>query len=149
MSSAECIIHRMCWLKRKPFLIFMLLLAVFLQGVLPFIHAHTGVSSISGIHTPEAQTNPVSIKNTLTFLKVSKAGEESNVVTVGTARLAENDDLSLGLEDVYQVLDRVIAQPAAKPDLIAFSTACDGLVLSFYSSESYPPPALAPPSHTL
>ena len=139
---------KMCWLKGKPFLILMLFLAVFLQGALPFIHAHTGLSSITGIHTPEAQSNPLSIKNTLSFVKVSKAGEESTVVTVGTARLAENDDLSRGLEDVYQVFDRVFTQPTTKPDLIAFSTTSDGLVFSFYSSESYPPPALAPPSHT-
>jgi len=136
-------------IKGKPFLGFVLFLLVFLQGVMPFVHAHTGVSSITGIHTPEARSGFHSLKESLCFVETSKAVDESTVVTVGAARIDEKESLNLCDVHVFRVSVRPLVRPLVKSHLNVLTRFRDRLVLGFYKSETHPPPTLAPPSQAL
>ena len=136
-------------MKRSPFVGFVLLLAILLQGVMPFLHAHTGVSTVTGIHAPEAQVTDYSSAKRLSFEHLSKTDEESSLVKVGAGRSNEDTELAVDL----------ISLPASLADAPAKAAVVRrigvGLQLfawqgaPFYDSEKYPPPALAPPTQTL
>lgn len=124
-------------------------LVVFLQGVMPFIHAHTGLSSVTGIHTPEVRTNKLVLKSVSSFKHVSKSSDESAAIQVGTAKANENTDLALSAVEFVTAFAYLVFKPTDTL-LIARSTVfVDRTSFGFYSSESYPPPSLAPPSLSL
>ena len=116
---------------------------------MPFIHAHIGVSSITGIHTPEVWSEHHVSKGDSPFLQASKTGDDSIVVTVGTARVAEKDHLYLTATGFPQVFVRLLAVPPAASYTNPWRSLRHRSVLTFYRSESYPPPTLAPPAQSL
>lgn len=140
---------QMATLKRNPFVDLVLLLAILLQGVVPFLHAHTGVSTVTGIHAPEAQLIDYSATKRLSFEHLSKTDEESSVVKVGAGRSNEDSELathlispSASLADVPAKV-AVVRQIGVGPQIFVWQGA------PLYDSEKYPPPALAPPTQTL
>jgi hypothetical protein len=133
----------------KPFVGLILLLAVFLQGVTPFLHAHTGISTLTGIHAPDASAQDHAVKQTPGFEQATRANEESFAVTVEPGISDEDNNLtlsSIALASIFLGEVTKITAKLYKSILLEFSQR---LVYSFYSSESYPPPALAPPARIL
>lgn len=139
----------MLQLKGKPLYRFVLFLAVFLQGVMPFIHAHTGTSTITGLHAPELRADYHSIGYPSLITEASKPADESTIVKVGTARANEKVDLGFVPACLAVILAAVFSQQLILLSAGMLSTPARRLGFRFYSSESYPPPSLAPPVHTL
>ena len=137
------------WVKQRTYLLgFMLLLVVLLQGMVPFLHAHTGKSSVTGIHAPLSNLSEYKINNSSELGLYSRSSEESYAVQVGSELSNEDDGLALGqtfVRYVFWVLDK--ASPTV--NFTSFVVAPDREPLSFYSSEHYPPPSLAPPTQLL
>lgn len=139
----------MSQLKGKFLFKFVLFLAVFLQGVMPFLHAHTGVSTITGLHAPEIVANYHSFDHSAFFTEASKPSDESTIVKVGIARANENVDLSFIPACLAIILATVSSQQFTRLFTGFLPEPAHRFGFSFYSSESYPPPTLAPPTHTL
>ena len=137
------------WVKQRTYLLgFMLLLVVLLQGMVPFLHAHTGKSSVTGIHAPLSNVSEYKIHNSSELGLYSRSSEESYAVQVGSELSNEDDGLVLGqtfLRYVFWVLDKA----SSTVNFTLFVAAPDREPLSFYSSEHYPPPSLAPPTQLL
>ncbi len=135
----------MCTIGRKSILGLVLLLVIFLQGMTPFLHAHTGLSSRTGLHTPDASIGHAQVhKNTSVELN-SKLDDESYVVQVGSGLSNEYEKLTLS-----HILVRNVFWCVTKPNLTSFVTSFQSesirVLLSFYRSEAHPPPSLAPPA---
>ena len=134
--------------QRTHLLGFMLLLVVLLQGMVPFLHAHTGKSSVTGIHAPlPSYSERYSYESTELTL-ASKPSDESYAVQVGSELSNEDDGLALGqtfVRYVFWVLDKA----SSTVNFTLFVVAPDREPLSFYGSEHYPPPSLAPPTQLL
>ena len=139
----------MLQLKGKPLFGFLLFLAVFLQGVMPFIHAHTGVSSTTGLHAPEIPAIYHSIDNPEFFIEASKPADDSAIVKVGTARTNENVDIGFNPVCLAVILATVLCQKLTMLFAGILPAPTHRIGFSFYRSESYPPPTLAPPIYTL
>lgn len=137
------------WVKQRTYLLgFMLLLVVLLQGMVPFLHAHTGKSSVTGIHAPLSNISENKIHNSSELGLYSRSSEESYAVQVGSELSNEDNGLALGqtfVRYVVWVLDKALSTV----NLTVFVGATDREPLSFYSSEHYPPPSLAPPTQLL
>lgn len=116
---------------------------------MPFIHAHTGVSSTTGIHAPEIRANYHSIDNPEFFIEASKPADDSTIVKVGTARTNENVDLGFIPVCLAVILAIVFCQQIITLFAGMLPEPAHRIGFSFYSSESYPPPTLAPPIYTL
>ena len=132
-------------IKNKTLLLFVLLLAICLQGILPFLHAHRGHSSQSGLHTPDGiASSYLSHQSTETEL-VSKSDDESYVVQIGSELSKELEKFSL-----IHTLVRTAFWSATKPNVTTLATRFqqepNRVRLSFYRSEADPPPSLAPPT---
>lgn len=139
----------MLQLKGKPLFRLVLVLAVFLQGIMPFLHAHTGVSTITGLHAPEVVANYHSFDNSAFFTEASKPSDESTIVKVGIARANENVDLSFIPVCLAIILATLSSQQFPRLFTGYLPKTAHRFGFSFYSSESYPPPTLAPPTRTL
>ena len=127
---------------------FMLLLVIALQGMLPFLHAHTGKSSVTGIHAPDFNVSHHHTNQSSRLEFASKSSEESFAVQVGSELSNEDERLAFGqifIRNVFWVLNK----PSATINFTAFLAAPDREQLSFYRSEHYPPPSLAPPTQLL
>jgi hypothetical protein len=132
--------------KRESLLGLLLLLVIVLQGMIPFLHAHTGLSSLSGIHTPDSIVSYHHTYQSASPELASTSPEESFVVQVGSVLSNEDERLKLGQFYVRNVFFD-LKKPAVTPNLSLVLTASNRAPLSIYSSEAYPPPGLAPPTH--
>ena len=132
-------------IKNKTLLLFVLLLAICLQGILPFLHAHRGDSSQSGLHTPDGVASSYQSHQSTETELVSKSNDESCVIQIGS-------ELSKELEkfDLIHTLVRTAFWSATKSNVTIQSTRFqqepNRVRLSFYRSEADPPPSLAPPT---
>lgn len=135
----------MARLKWKPFVELLLLLAILLQGLLPFLHAHTGFSSRSGLHTPDAVISHVQAHSNTNPALTSKSEEESSVVQIGSGLSNEDERLAL-----THLIGRDVFWSITKPNitsfLASFPSEPNRALLSFYRSEAHPPPSIAPPA---
>ncbi len=132
-------------IKNKTLLLFVLLLAICLQGILPFLHAHRGHSSLSGLHTPDGIASSYQSHQSSNVELVSKSDDESYVVQIGSELSKELEKFSL-----IHTLVRSAFWSATKPNsttlLTRFQPEPHSVRLSFYDSEADPPPSLAPPT---
>ena len=131
--------------KRGSFLGLLLLLVIFLQGIMPFLHAHTGFSSESGFHTPDASLIHAQIHKSTSVELTTKSDDESYVVQIGSELSKELEKFSL-----IHTLVRTAFWSATKPNVTTLATRFqqepNRVRLSFYRSEADPPPSLAPPT---
>ena len=73
------------WSKKRGFsLSFLLLLVIVLQGMIPFLHAHTGISSLTGVHAPDLMVSHHQVYDNAKLQLASKSTEESFAVQVGS-----------------------------------------------------------------
>ena len=140
---------RMVAIKRSLFAGFVLLLAILLQGVTPFLHAHIGVSTVTGIHAPEARATDYSVIKRLSLEYLSETDEDSSVVTVGAERSNEDTKLAVNLARLSVSLTDVPAKPTVMRRIGIGLQTFAWQSLPLYDSEKHPPPALAPPTQTL
>ncbi|WVH09645.1 MAG: hypothetical protein EoVTN8_1077 [Fluviibacter phosphoraccumulans EoVTN8] len=98
------------WVKQRTYLLgFMLLLVVLPQGMVPFLHAHTGKSPVTGTHAPLSNVSEYKIHNSSELGLYSRSSEESYAVQVGSELSNEDDGLALGqtfVRYVFWVLDK-------------------------------------------
>lgn len=120
----------------------MFFLAVILQGLTPFLHAHTGVSSQIGLHLHLSGTAAESSNSSKAELFLTSTSEESPEVGVPQSR--QNDHVDFELADLLSLaflllpLIFFVAHPAMP------SFGIDRAVYRYRAQNSLPP-ALAPP----
>ena len=136
---------RMLSKKRDSFLGLLLLLVIFLQGIMPFLHAHTGFSSESGFHTPDASVIHAQVHKSTILELTTKSVDESYAVQIGSGLSNEVEKF-----DLIHFFVRAIFWSATKSNettlLTTFQPESNKARSSFYRSEAYPPPSLAPPT---
>lgn len=140
---------KMGFYQRKSVAYFLLLLAIFLQGFLPFLHAHTGLSAITGIHTPDTRAYDYSIKKHSSFEQIVQTDEDASVVKVGAGLSLKDSDTLLDLSSFNNLFWGKFHRPTLDLYLSTLSAISDRLDGHFYSSERLPPPAMAPPAQIL
>jgi hypothetical protein len=134
--------------KRTTFLGFILLLVFLLQGMVPFLHAHTGMSSHSGLHSPSSLSSHHQISEIASSELASISPEESFAVQVETGLSKEHQLLVLG-ETFIRNAVWALTKPTSTIVLTSFLTVLNREPQTFYSSEALPPPSIAPPAPQL
>ena len=134
---------------RKPVAYFLLLLAILLQGILPFLHAHTGLSAITGIHTPDARAVDYPTRTHSSFKQVFQTDEEASVIKVGAGLSHKDSEPAFDLNGFNNVFQNKLPRPILDLYLSTLTATAHKLDVNFYSSERLPPPTLAPPTQTL
>lgn len=139
---------RMGAYKRKPLACFLLLLAIFLQGMLPFLHAHTGLTAITGVHAPDARVYDYSIESRTHFSQTSLTDEEESVVKVGVGLSHKDNDPTVSRNGFNDTDLSRLPRPVLNLARITRPAREHSRSFIFYASERLPPPALAPPAQT-
>jgi hypothetical protein len=130
-------------LRSRSLLIALFLLAVILQILTPFLHAHTGTSSQVGLHMHVANTgfeSAVASESGKVFF--TNTTEESPEVGVPTSRQSDKFDLIILNFYVLALFALVYAVSRTQPDSSFYSA--DRFAYQRYSQSS-PPLSLAPP----
>ena len=130
-------------LRSKPLFAAALFLAIILQVLTPFLHAHTGASSQFGIHLHVASTGFESAQATeagKVFL--TNTNEESPEVGVPVSRQSDQFDLVILNFYVLALFALAYAACAARP--IFYFYSLDRFAFHRYAQSS-PPLSLAPP----
>ena len=132
----------MKFLRSKPLLLLALFLAVVLQGLMPFLHAHTGASTQVGIHLHGVNSgvSPVSAEGKRLILPSTS----SESPEVGVPASKQNDQFDFDIPDLLSLVLLVI------PLLLGFAYrktlfSADGSLSHRSQSQNSLPPALAPP----
>jgi hypothetical protein len=130
-------------LRSKPLFVAALFLAIILQVLTPFLHAHTGASSQFGIHLHVASTGFESAQATeagKVFL--TNTNEESPEVGVPVSRQSDQFDLVILNFYVLALFALVYATYTSRP--ISYFFTLDRFAYQRYAQSS-PPLSLAPP----
>lgn len=130
-------------LRSKPLLVITLFLAVVLQGLMPFLHAHTGASSQVGIHLHNSSAGVQSAVNleTQKALLSSTSGESPEV---GVPASRQNEQLAFDLPDLLVLV--FLAFPLASFFVYRNLLGAESVFLFHkLQAQNLPPPALAPP----
>ena len=130
-------------LRSKPLLVVALFLAIILQLLTPFLHAHTGASSQHGLHL-HVDSAGFESANTSEVGKVfiTTSTEESPEVGVPASRQSDQFDLVTLNFYVLALFALVYATYAARPIFHFYSL--DRFAYQRYAQSS-PPLSLAPP----
>jgi hypothetical protein len=130
-------------LRSKPLLVASLFLAIILQVLTPFLHAHTGASSQYGLHLHVASTGFESANaSEAGKVLVTTSTEESPEVGVPASRQSDQFDLVILNFYVLALFALVYATYAARPIFHFYSL--DRFAYQRYAQSS-PPLSLAPP----
>ena len=130
-------------LRSKPLLVAALFLAIILQVLTPFLHAHTGASSQYGLHLHVISAGFESANASETGKAfVTTSTEESPEVGVPASRQSDQFDLVILNFYVLVLVALVYATYAARP--ISHFYSIDRFAYQRYAQSS-PPLSLAPP----
>ena len=130
-------------LRSRSLLFTALFLAIILQVLTPFLHAHTGASSQFGIHLHVASTGFESAQATETGkVFLTNTNEESPEVGVPVSRQSDQFDLVILNFYVLALFALAYAACAARPIFHFYSL--DRFAFHRYAQSS-PPLSLAPP----
>lgn len=128
-------------LRSKPLLSFILFLAVILQGLTPFIHAHTGASTQIGLHMHVAGAESATSFDGKPA-SASMSSEESPEVGVPTSRQSDHFDFDLPdlLSFVFLLFPLMVVLFYQNISPIGL-----GFIARRNQAQNSLPPALAPP----
>jgi hypothetical protein len=133
----------MHFLRSKPLLFAALFLAIILQVLTPFLHAHTGASSQFGLHLHVASTGFESaIASETGKLFLTSTAEESPEVGVPASR--QSDQFNLIILNLYVLVLFALVYSAGGARNISSFCSVDRFAYQKYAQSS-PPPSLAPP----
>ena len=130
-------------LRSRSLLFTALFLAIILQVLTPFLHAHTGASNQSGLHLHVASTGFESAQATeagKAFL--TNTAEESPEVGVPASRQSDQFDLGILSFYVFALFALVYAAYISRPNPYFFTL--NRFAFQRYAQSS-PPLSLAPP----
>ena len=135
----------MALLRSKPLLVVVFFLAIVLQGLTPFLHAHTGASSQFGLHLHVANTGFESaVKAETGKVFFTSTVEESPEVGISSSRQGERFDFVVLHLTGLAFLILVFVSTGERRVFAYFSV--DRFAHRHYSQSSLPP-TLAPPSY--
>ena len=130
-------------LRSKPLLVVALFLAIILQVLTPFLHAHTGASTQYGLHLHVVSTGFESANASETGkMLITASTEESPEVGVPASRQSDQFDLVILNFYVLALFALAYAACAARPIFHFYSL--DRFAFHRYAQSS-PPLSLAPP----
>ncbi|MBU3541402.1 hypothetical protein ICN33_09025 [Polynucleobacter sp. UB-Tiil-W10] len=130
-------------MRSKPLLVAALFLAIILQVLTPFLHAHTGASSQYGLHLHVASMGFESANASKTGKAfITTSTEESAEVGMPASRQSDQFDLVILNFYVLVLVALVYATYAARP--ISHFYSIDRFAYQRYAQSS-PPLSLAPP----
>lgn len=132
----------MKFLRSKPTLLIALFLAVVLQGLMPFIHAHTGASTQVGIHLHSGNSGVSSVGVGGEQLILSSSSSESPEVGVPASK--QNDQFDFHIPDLLSLVFLLIPFLVFSFRKILFSA--DSSLSHRNQSQNSLPPVLAPPA---
>ena len=132
-------------LRSKPLLSVILFLAVVLQGLIPFLHAHTGASSQIGLHMHVVDSGFESVAPDGGKRKLSSttSGESPEV---GVPASRQNDQFDFDLPDLLSLIFLTLPLIA----VFVYQNRFGGrYVFTVHKAQAQNslPPALAPPDH--
>jgi len=128
-------------LRSKTFLAIVLFSAIILQGLIPFLHAHTGASSKSGLHVHVVSTGYESA--TEGKLSISNIDSESPEIGVPAARQSDQLDFQLANLYLLAAFCLVLFTHLLQQAFVAFNP---GVIARRIYRQGCLPPAIAPPS---